>query len=146
MATMKKLHMLSSKGGYQETWKMCFNPISTHFSSWLSMTADPQERRLTGTVISTLESSKQPDEDALAVIQRRSPRVSKCRIISSPELRELGPCFNRLLPILQLERSPYLLFSGCCSDTAPRLARECLHRRRRREMLLWVAVLSYHYR
>ena len=71
MALNEKATMLSSEGGYQETWKDVFQTnFDALFQLALLLTADPQEAEANlETVITNLDFSKQPDNEALAVLQ-----------------------------------------------------------------------------
>ena len=129
MTLNEEATMLSSKGGYQETWKDVFQAnLDALFQLALLLTADSQEAEAkVATVISTLDFSKQIDKDALAVIQGALvPRVSEVAG-SSPwrELRELGPCFNPVCCLFcNWSDCPVsVLSSACCSDTPLRPAR-----------------------
>src|SRR5258707_2040351 len=71
MALNEDVRILSSKGGYQERWKDLFQAnLVLLFELALLLTADPQEAEahLAG-AIDTLDFSRQPDEDALAVLR-----------------------------------------------------------------------------
>src|SRR5260370_30305851 len=70
--------MLSSEGGYQKTWKGVFQAnLDELFQLALLLTADSHvaEANL-ASVVCTLDLSKQPDENALAVIQTTLARQS----------------------------------------------------------------------
>jgi hypothetical protein len=115
MALNEKATMLSSEGGYRATWKDVFQTnLDALFQVALLLTADPQEAEANlATVISTLDFSKQPDEDALAVIQAALARLSieSGGIISSVGGAEARSMLQPgLLPVLQLERSSRVCF------------------------------------
>ena len=106
---------LSSKGGYQETWKDVFQAtLDALFQMALLLTADSQEAEANlATVISTLDLSKRPDKDALTVIQTALVRqsigsggiVSPAGVVEARSMLQPG-----LLPVLQLERFPRVCF------------------------------------
>src|ERR1700731_3883937 len=78
MALNEAAAMWSFKGGYQETWKdVCQANLDALFQMALLLTVDSQvaEANL-ATVISALDFSKRPDDDALAVIQTALARQS----------------------------------------------------------------------
>ena len=115
MALNEKATMLSSEGGCQATWKDVFQTnLDALFQVALLLTADPQEAEANlATVISTLDFSKQPDKDALAVIQAALARLSigSGGIISSAGAAEARSLLQPgLLPVLQLERSSRVCF------------------------------------
>src|SRR5260370_33182042 len=107
--------MLSAKGAHQERWKDLFQAnLASLFELALLLTADPQEAeaRLVG-AIDTLDFSKQPDEDALAVLRMAIARQNTGTAgVASPagdaEARSL--LRTGLLPVLQLERSSRIWF------------------------------------
>jgi len=105
----------SSKGGYQERWKDLFQAnLDTLFELALLLTADPQEAEanLAG-VIDALDLSKQPEEDALAVIQTALVRqtIRRTRVFSSAGAAGAQSMLQPgLLPVLQLERFPRVCF------------------------------------
>ena len=107
--------MLSSEVGYQETWKDVFQAnLDALFQLALLLTADPQEAEANlASVINTLESSKQPDQEALAVIQATLARqsIGSGGIISSAGVAGARSMLQPgLLPVLQLERFPRVCF------------------------------------
>ena len=116
--TLNEATLLSSKGGYQETWKDVFQAnLDALFQLALLLTADSQEAEANlATVISTLDFSKQTDKDALAVIQGALVRQS----IGSGGIISLAGAAGAagarsmlqsgLLPVLQLERLPRVCF------------------------------------
>jgi hypothetical protein len=115
MALNEEVTMLSSKGGYQETWKDVFQAnLDALFQLALLLTAGPQEAEANlATVMSTLDFSKQPDEDALAVIQAALARqsIGSGGIISSAGVAGARSMLQPgLLPVLQLERFPRVCF------------------------------------
>ena len=115
MALYEDVTMLSSKGGYQETWKDVFQAnLDTLFQLALLLTADSQEAEDSlAAVIGTIECSKETDEDALAVIQAALARQS---IRSGGIISSAGVAGARLMlqpglrPVLQLERFPRVCF------------------------------------
>ena len=115
MALYEDVTMLSSSGGYQATWKDVFQAnLDTLFQLALLLTAEPQEAEanLTG-VINALDFSKQPDEDALAVLQTAVAQqsIGSGGVISSAGAAEARSMLQPgLLPILQLERSARVCF------------------------------------
>jgi hypothetical protein len=115
MALDEEAPMSSSKGGYPETSKDVFQAnLNTLFQLALLLTADSQKAEVSlATVISTLDFSKQPDEDALAVIQTALARqiIGSGGIISSAGLAGARSMLQPgLLPVLQLERFPRVCF------------------------------------
>lgn len=96
-------------------WKEVFQDnLDALFQLALLLTADSQEAEAhLATVISTLDFSKQTDEDALAVIQAALARQS---IGSGGAISTAGAAQARsmlqpgLLPLLQLERLPRVCF------------------------------------
>jgi hypothetical protein len=115
MALHEEVTMLSSKSGYQATWEDVFQAnLDALFQVALLLTADPQEAEANLTcVINALDFSKQPDENALAILQTAvaqqslgsggamsSAGVAQARSMLQPGLR----------PILQLERSSRVCF------------------------------------
>jgi hypothetical protein len=105
----------SSKGRYQERWKELFQAnLDTLFELALLLTADPQEAEanLAG-VIDALDLSKQPEEDALAVIRtalvrqtiRSGGAISSAGAAGAQSMLQPGS-----LPVLQLERFPRVCF------------------------------------
>jgi hypothetical protein len=115
MALNEEAMMLSSKGGYQDTWKDVFQAnLDPLFELALLLTADPQkaETNLAG-IINTLDFSKQPDEDVLAVLQTAVARqsVGSGGGISSAGAAEARSMLQPgLLPVLQLERPSRVCF------------------------------------
>src|ERR1700730_17479861 len=107
--------MLPSKAVYQETRTDVFRAnLGALFQLALLLTADSREAEANlATVISTLDFSKQPDEDALALIQTALVRLS---IGSGGTLSPAGVAEARtilqpgLLPVLQLEHFPRVCF------------------------------------
>jgi hypothetical protein len=106
---------MSSSGRYQKTWK---DVIQTNFDALfqlaLLLTADPQkaEDDLVA-IIGTLDLSKQPDEDALGVIQAALVRQSirSSGIISAVGVAgTLSMLQPALLPVLQLEHFSRICF------------------------------------
>jgi hypothetical protein len=115
MALNEEITMLSSEGGYQETWKDVFQAnLDALFQLALLLTADPQEAEAhLAAVISTLDYSKPPDEDALAVIHAALARqsVGSGGIMSSAGVAGARSMLQRgLLPVLQLEHFPRVCF------------------------------------
>jgi hypothetical protein len=116
MALNEEAMMLSSKGGCEETWKDVFQAnLDALFQLALLLTADSQEAEASlATVISTADFSKQPDEDALAVIQAALARqsIGSGGIISSAGATEARSMLQPgLLPVLQLEHSSRVCFA-----------------------------------
>ena len=115
MALNEEATMLSSNGGYQEIWKDVFQAnLDALFQLALLLTADSEEAEASlATVISTLDFSKQPDEDALAVLQTA---IAQQSIGSGGAISSAGAAEARsmlqpgLLPVLQLERFPRVCF------------------------------------
>lgn len=109
MALYEDVTMLSSKGGYQETWKDVFQAnLDALFQLALLLTADPQEAEANlETVITNLDFSKQPDDDALAVLQTAVARqsIGSGGAISSNGVAKARSMLQPgLLPVLRLER------------------------------------------
>jgi hypothetical protein len=115
MALNEEATILSSNGGYQETWRDVFQAnLYALFQMALLLTADSQKAEANlATVIRTLDFSKQPHEDALAVIQTALARqsigsggiISPAGIAGARSMLQPG-----LLPVLQLERFPRVCF------------------------------------
>jgi len=115
MALNEDVTILSSKGGYQERWKDLFQAnLDALFELALLLTADPQEAEANlGGTIDTLDFSKQPNADALAVIQTALARQSirSGEIISSAGVAGARSMLQPgLLPVLQLKRFPRVCF------------------------------------
>ena len=115
MALNEDATTLSSKSGYQETWKEVFQAnLDALFQMALLLTADSQEAEANlATVISALDFSKQPDEGAFAVIQTALARqsIGSGGIISSTGVTKARSMLQSgLLPVLQLERIPRVCF------------------------------------
>jgi len=115
MALSDEATTLSSKGGYQEAWKGVFQVnLDALFQMALLLTADAHEAEANfATVISTLDLSKRPDDDALAVIQAALVRqsIGSGRIISSAGVAGARSMLQPgLLPVLRLERFPRVCF------------------------------------
>jgi len=115
MVLNEKVTILPSKGRHQETWKDVFQAnLEALFQLALLLTADPQDAEANlATVIRTLESSEQSDEDALAVIQAALARqsIGSGGIISSAGVAGARSMLQPgLLPVLQLERFPRVCF------------------------------------
>jgi hypothetical protein len=115
MTLNEQATMLSSTGGYQETWEDVFRGnLDALFQLALLLTADPREAEanLAG-VINTLDFSKRPEEDALAVLQTAIARQS---IESAGPISSTGAAAARsmlqpgLRPVLQLEHFPRVCF------------------------------------
>ncbi len=131
MALNEEATMSSSKGGSQEAWRDVLQAnLDALFQLALLLTADSQEAEDNlAAVISTLDFSQQPDEDALAVIQAALARqsIGSGGVISLAGVAEARSCFN---PVYCLFSSwsafPVSLFSICCSDIPRRLVREGL--------------------
>ena len=107
--------MLPSKAVYQETRTDVFRAnLGALFQLALLLTADSQEAEANlATVISTLDFSKEIDEDALGVIQAALARMSigSGGIISPAGAAEARSMLQPgLLPVLQLERLPRVCF------------------------------------
>jgi len=102
-------------GGYEKTWSDVFRTnLDALFQLALLLTADPREAESNlSTVVRTLDFSKQPDEDALAVLQTELARQS---IGSGGAVSWAGTLEARsmihagLLPVLQLEHRPRVCF------------------------------------
>src|SRR5713101_4181083 len=115
MALNEEVRTLSSKGGYQERWKELFQAnLDMLFELALLLTADPleAEANLAG-VIDALDLSKQPEDDALAVIQTALVRQtigSGGAISSAGAAGAQSMLHPGLLPVLQLERFPRVCF------------------------------------
>jgi hypothetical protein len=115
MALNENVSALSSKGGHPETWSDLFQTnLAALFQQALLLTADSQaaEANLTA-VISTLDLSKQPDDDAFAAVQVALARqsIEGRGILSSAGAAEARSMLQPgLLPVLQLERSPRVCF------------------------------------
>jgi hypothetical protein len=102
-------------GGYEETWTNLFRTnLDALFQLALLLTADSLEAEANlATVISTLDFSRQPDEDALAVLQTSVAQqsigsrgaVSLAGTVEARSMLQAG-----LLPVLQLERWPRVCF------------------------------------
>jgi hypothetical protein len=90
------------------------SPLAALFQQALLLTADSQEAEANvAAVISTLDLSKQPDDDALAVVQAALVRqsIEGCGIISSAGVAGARSMLQpALLPVLQLERSRRVCF------------------------------------
>jgi hypothetical protein len=114
MALNEEATMLSSRGGYQETWKELFQAnLDALFQMALLLTADPQEAEVyLETVITNLDFSKQPDGDALAVLQTAlARRIGSAGASSSNGVAEARSMLQPgLLPVLQLEPLPRVCF------------------------------------
>src|SRR6266567_3770691 len=109
MALNEEATMLSSKGGCEETWKDVFQAnLDALFQMALLLTADSREAEASlATVIGTLDFSKEPDEDALAVIQTALAHqsIGSGGISSSAGVAEARSMLQSgLLPLLKLER------------------------------------------
>jgi hypothetical protein len=107
--------MLPSKAVYQETWTDVFRAnLGTLFQLALLLTADSQEAEANlAAVISTLDFSKEIDEDALGVIQAALARMSIGRggiIYPAGAAKARSMLQPGLLPVLQLERLPRVCF------------------------------------
>jgi hypothetical protein len=112
---LNEVTMFSFKDGYQETWKDVFQAnVDALFQLALLLTADPQEAEANlASVINTLESSKQPDQEALAVIQATLARqsIASGGIISSAGVAGARSMLQPgLLPVLQLQHFPRICF------------------------------------
>ena len=115
MALNENVTVLSSKGGRQETWSDLFQTnLAALFQQALLLTADSQAAEANlAAVINTLDLSKQPDDDALAVVQVALARqsIEGCGIISSAGVAGARSLLQPgLLPVLQLERSRRVCF------------------------------------
>jgi hypothetical protein len=123
--------MLSSSGGYQETWKDVFQAnLDALYQLALLLTANPQEAEANlETVITSLDVSKQPDDDALVVLQTAVAQqsIGSGGIISSAGAAEARSMLQPgLLPVLQLERLPRVcfvlrMFVGLATSTCARM-------------------------
>jgi hypothetical protein len=117
--------------GYQQTWKDVFQAnFDALFQLTLLLTADSQEAEANlETVIGNLDFSKEPDKEALVVLQIAVARqsigsgggVSSNGVAEAQFLLQPG-----LLPVLQLERLPRLCFVlrmlvGFASSTCARV-------------------------
>lgn len=107
--------MLPSKAVYQETWKdVLQSNLGALFQLALLLTADTQEAEANlAAVISTLDFSKEIDEDALAVGQAALARqiIRSNGIVSPAEAAKARSMLQPgLLPVLQLERLPRVCF------------------------------------
>ena len=115
MALDEEATMSSSEGEYRAAWKNVFEGnLDALFQLALLLTADSQEAEANlAAVISTLDFSKQPDENALAVIRAALARqsIGSGGIISAAGFAE-ARCMLQpgLLPVLQLERLPRVCF------------------------------------
>ena len=101
--------------GYEKTWKDVFQTnLDALFQLALLLTADSREAEANlATVVSTLDFSKQPDEDALAVLQTAVAQQSiesRGAIFSAGTVEARSMLQPGLLPVLQLERSPRVCF------------------------------------
>jgi len=115
MALNENVTVLSFKGGHQETWSDLFQTnLAALFQQALLLTADSQAAEANlAAVINTLDLSKQPDDDALAVVRVALARqsIEGCGIISSAGVAGARSMLQPgLLPVLQLERSPRVCF------------------------------------
>jgi hypothetical protein len=115
MALNENVTVLPSKGGHQKTWGELFRTNrAALFQQALLLTADSREAEANlAAVISTLDLSKPPDEDALAVVQAALARqsIEGCEIISSEGVAGARSMIQPgLLPVLQLERSLRICF------------------------------------
>jgi hypothetical protein len=116
MVLDEELTMLAStNGGYQERWKERFQAnLDALFELALLLTADPQEAEANlAAAVNTLDFSKQPDEDAFAVLQTALARqsIGSGGAISSAGAAEARSMLQPgLLPVLQLERAPRVCF------------------------------------
>ena len=152
MALDEEATMSSSESEYRAAWKNVFEGnLDALFQLALLLTADSQEAEANvAAVISTLDFSKQPDEDALAVIQAALARqsIGSGGIISAVGFAE-ARCMLQpgLLPVLQLERLPrvcfvlQMLFGYATSACAGRLGLD----EDGVKVLLRVAVLQLHH-
>jgi hypothetical protein len=98
-------------GGYEKTWSDVFRTnCDALFQLALLLTADPREAESNlSTVVRTRDFSKQPDEDALAVLQTALARQSiGSGGAGTVEARSMLPA--GLLPVLQLEHRPRVCF------------------------------------
>jgi hypothetical protein len=107
--------MLSSGGGYQETWTDMFQVnIDALFQMALLLTADLQKAETNlAIVISTLDFSAQPDDDAIALVQAALIRqsIGGAAAFSSAGVAEArSKLQSGLWPVLQLERMPRVCF------------------------------------
>ena len=115
MALYEEVTMLSSKGGYRETWKDVFQAhLDALFQLALLLSADSQEAEANlATIVSALDCSKQPGEDAFAVLQTEVAQhsigsggaISSDGVAGAQSMLQPG-----LLPVLQLERLPRVCF------------------------------------
>jgi hypothetical protein len=101
--------------GYEKTWKDVFQTnLDALFQLALLLTADSREAEANlATVVSTLDFSKQPDEDALAVLQTAVAQQSiesRGAIFSAGTVEARSMLQPGLLPVLQLERFPRVCF------------------------------------
>jgi hypothetical protein len=106
---------MSSSDEYQKTWKDVLQTnLDALFQLALLLTADPQEAEDNlAAIISTLDLSKQPDGDALTVIQaalvrhsiRSSGIVSAAGFAGTRSMLQPG-----LLPVLQVEHFSRICF------------------------------------
>jgi hypothetical protein len=102
-------------GGYEKAWTDVFRTnLPELFQLALLLTADSHEAEaILSTVIRTLDFSKQPDEDALAVLQTA---VAQQSIGSGGAVSWVGTVEGRsilqtgLRSVLQLERLPRVCF------------------------------------
>ena|ERR1700730_15024529 len=116
MTLNEEATMLPSKTGSQDTWKNVFQAnLDALFQLALLLTADAQEAEkcLEG-AIHTVDFSKQPDEDALVLLQTAVARqsigssgitISPAGVAEARSMLQPG-----LLPVLQLERFPRVCF------------------------------------
>jgi hypothetical protein len=115
MAPYKEVTLFSSSGGYRETWKdVCQANLDSLFQLALLLTGDSEEAEANlGTVIRGLDFSKEPDENALAVLQTAVAQrsigidgaISSAGVAGARSMLQPG-----LLPVLQLERFPRVCF------------------------------------
>jgi len=107
--------MLSAKGAHQERWKDLLQAnLASLFELALLLTADPQEAeaRLVG-ALDALDFSKQPDEDALAVLRMAIARQSTGTagaVFPAGAVEARSMLRAGLLPVLQLKRSSRICF------------------------------------
>jgi hypothetical protein len=106
---------LAAKGRNQETWTDVFQAnFDALFQLALLLTADPpQAEAKLEIVISNLDFAKQPDADALAVLQTAVAQqsIESGGAISSTGVAEVRSMIQPgLLPVPQLERLPRVCF------------------------------------
>jgi hypothetical protein len=100
---------------YQQTWKDVFQDnLDALFQMALLLTADPHEAEADlASVINTLDMSRPPDEDGLAILQTAVAQrsVKSGGVISSAGVAKAYSMLQAgLRPVLQLERFPRVCF------------------------------------